>query len=318
MISTECKGVDAARSNGPQVQEKSGDFAASRIVMSTDQAGATQIALRHSFVSMLFALVVAEVAIQASRLFEVIANPQSGMSIIGILRDVPVSNSWTVLAPLGHLILVFVLVSTSWVGWSRSIDRDRDIEQIFSVSFLQLLIELSLVVLYFVLARSVELTSSGPAAIPSPSVVPEAKWLFCIYVGYAVWDLFNDALPSKYPEHEWPWFKNSPVLRWLGILISGVVARCSVSALCAGAVCLVTKLAGPSSTALSAASGDAALLCVVIFFWLAKDWEPWIASVIAPERHRKGTRATGQLKLRHVGSIALIFIYIIFLILMRA
>ena len=131
------------------------------------------------------------------------------------------------IAPVSHLVLVLAVICMSWVGWSRSIDRGdaRDVDDIFSVGFLLLLIELLLVVSYFVLASSVELTtplSRGqqnlPAAIASPSAAPEAFWILLIFVGYCIWDLFADALPRYYKEKaKGPFYDFSRCLNWITI-----------------------------------------------------------------------------------------------------
>jgi len=279
------------------------------------------MALRHAFVSMLFALVIAEIAIQASNLVAVASNEWATKSVLTVLRDVPSPGGWLMLAPMSHLLLVFVLISMSWVGWSRSIERggSRDIHQIFSIPFLLLLIELLLVVLYFILARSVELHTKDapPVTISRPSSIPEAWWITVIFLGYVIWDIFNDALPRYYPKDKRP-LAGNPFLSWLIVLAFGFVARCWVSLVCAGAACLVLWRSGsPSQTPLQVVFADLALLCVVVWFWMAKSWEPLVENLIPWEKNRERGRhfEESSIALR-ASAVVLIPIYILFLALM--
>jgi hypothetical protein len=176
-----------------------------------------------------------------------------------------------------------------------------------------LLVELLLVVLYFILARSVELQSkeAPPVTITTPSLIPEAWWLTLIFLGYVVWDIFYDALPSHLPKDKRP-LAGVPVLSWLIVLTSGFIARCWVSLACAGGAWLVLRYAAPSQTPLQVAFGDLALICVVVWFRIAKSWEPLIENLVPWEKHRKGVRQFQA----SPAAVVLIVIYILFLALM--
>ena len=136
-----------------------------------------QNALREAFVEMLFALAVAQVAIHAADL-------------------VKVSSSLGAKMPaFAHLFLALMLIAASWVGWrgSRSPGMQRDVESIFSIAFIGLLVDVFLVVIYFIIVRQVDIEQKGdsPVLLP-PSAVPEALLLLVVFVVYAVWDLVTD------------------------------------------------------------------------------------------------------------------------------
>ena len=290
--------------------------------MATDapQSLMHPMTLRHTLVSMLFALVIAELAIQSSDLVTAIGNEWTDFG----LRNAFSQNIWLVLAPITHLILVLTLVCTSWVGWSKSISHvdARDVSEIFSIDFFLLLVELLLVVMYFVLARSVEQNISlisdqhvQTSTAHLPSAVPEALWLMMIYVGYFVWDVFTDALPRHFPAEKRPFFHRNSILSWLTTLLSGVAVRCLVSALSIVGAFAVFSIARSSPQApVNVVCADTALLCIVIWFWKGKSWEPWIVKFLMPwELHRKGGReldgAGPSIKI----SFLLIFAYLVFL-----
>jgi len=157
--------------------------------------------LRHTFVGMLFALAIAQAAILFGDLFKVFTfGWDYHMTIEGLIERLK-TESYLLVAPASHLFLGVILVSHSWVGWSKSKSggKSREIDDIFSASFFLLIIEVFFVVLYFILISSVELSIDGfliknnlSAAIVAPSAAPEATLLFMIFLVYAIWDLISD------------------------------------------------------------------------------------------------------------------------------
>lgn len=101
--------------------------------------------LRFGFVEMLFALTVAEIAIQLGELFT---------------SDLVF---WEAPTPYAHLSLALILVAASWVGWatSRAEGAKRDVKKIFSWEFVVLLIDVVLVVSYFILVKGVDTERAG-------------------------------------------------------------------------------------------------------------------------------------------------------------
>src|SRR5262249_10854177 len=132
--------------------------------------------LRFTFVEMLFALAVGQVAIRVS--------------------DVVVhSASTSAAAALAHLFLGLMLIATSWFGWKQSELRTprHEVERLISMQTLCLLLDVLLVILYFVLVEQVDVATS-PTAIGSsmPSAHPESVTLVVVFSVYVLWDLLTD------------------------------------------------------------------------------------------------------------------------------
>ena|SRR5271157_6652220 len=128
--------------------------------------------LRHEFVGMMFAVTIGEVGLQTASLIKA-------------------GHYLHYLPAYSHLILATVLIAASWVGWTRSPSPGarQDVGAIFSAEFLILLVDVALVILYFILVQAVDF-SEGPG--PSrASAAPEAFWLLWIFSLYLVWDVLT-------------------------------------------------------------------------------------------------------------------------------
>jgi len=133
--------------------------------------------LREAFVEMLFALAVSQVAIYAADL----TNVQSDWN--------------SKLPPLVHLGLGLLLIATSWVGWRQSASpgMKEGIRYVFSRPFVGLLLDVILVILYFIVVRTVEIQErGGEITLSSQSAQPEAGWVGGVFAVYVVWDLLSD------------------------------------------------------------------------------------------------------------------------------
>jgi hypothetical protein len=105
--------------------------------------------LRFVFVQMLFALTMGEIARQVAAL----------VSQAGIYEA---TVSYT------HLILATFLVATSWVGWTRSeASKKLRVEDVFSWPFIVLLLDVFLVICYFIIVKRAETPKSTGKIIPS-------------------------------------------------------------------------------------------------------------------------------------------------------
>src|SRR4051812_13223719 len=100
--------------------------------------------IRFVFVQLLFSLAIGEVA---RRLAEI-----HGQGA-GLMDSVPAYT---------HLALAGLTIATSWVGWNGS-DANRRITttQVFSSSFLILLVDVLLVIFYFMLVKCSEVPQPG-------------------------------------------------------------------------------------------------------------------------------------------------------------
>jgi hypothetical protein len=208
----------------------------------------TEDPLRYAFVEMLFALAVSQVAIHAADL----------LGIQGTFLEK--------LPGFAHLALGLIVIAASWVGWrqSQSPGMKEQIRSQFSLRFVGLLIDVLLVILYFVLVRSVEIEQEAGATVhASASALPEAFWLMAVFAVYAVWDLIADVfsagcLPAL------SLFK----LLWKGIRVAVV---CAASSLLSLALCYVVYCAARDAVdGIAVALLDAALLIVVLLFRVIK------------------------------------------------
>ena len=88
-----------------------------------------------------------------------------------------------------HLILATMVIAASWVGWCRSVapGAREDVEGIFQWEFVVLLLDVSLVITYFILVRTVDFAKERSPRIDSASTV--AFLIFAIFALYLVWDL---------------------------------------------------------------------------------------------------------------------------------
>lgn len=135
------------------------------------------IEIRFVFVEMLFALTIAEVATQVATLVE---------EGVGLSEA---ASSYT------HLLLATVLVAASYIGWKNSVAKGNrsPVEEVFRLGFVVLLLDLALVVFYFILARGAE---KPVHHVVTPSAKNETTWILIIFVGYFVWDVLTKAVPA--------------------------------------------------------------------------------------------------------------------------
>jgi hypothetical protein len=111
--------------------------------------------LRHEFVGMMFAVTIGEVGLQAAAL-------------------VHVGHPAQFLPAYFHLVLATIVVATSWVGWSLSVapGARQDVGGVFQWEFIVLIVDVSLVITYFILVRTVDFGSEGSSHVDPASTVP--------------------------------------------------------------------------------------------------------------------------------------------------
>jgi hypothetical protein len=129
--------------------------------------------LRHEFVGMMFALAIGEVAVQASVLVR--------------------AGNWMHFLPAySHLFLAAIVIAASWVGWtlSPSPGARQDVRNVFQFSFVVLLLDVFLVVVYFILAKTVDIAGEGTIKL-NASARPETFWILVIFGAYFVWDVIT-------------------------------------------------------------------------------------------------------------------------------
>jgi hypothetical protein len=171
--------------------------------------------------------------------------------------------NWHDLSFYTYLALTTALVTTSWLGWSRSVQAAPRVQNVFTWLFVMLLIDLALVICYFVIANNVGIRRHGDTPA-TRSATKETVGIMVVFFGYLVWDIVTHG-PRDYLAH-WERLENL------------VYARATL--LCFG-------LAGLSWAALRKINGnkpvvfvDLALLCLVFLFRALKEKEwPWLVAL---------------------------------------
>jgi hypothetical protein len=159
-----------------------------------------------------------------------------------------------------HLFLATIMIATSWVGWSlsRSPGARLDVVAIFQWEFVVLLLDVSLVITYFILVRAVDFGREGVAPrIAPPSTL--AFWTIVVFALYLAWDIVTKIIIyCRKPEAERQWTRKygSRMIPTVVCLILAFVAR------------LVTS----SADLPHYLTADFALLCLVLLFRALKDF----------------------------------------------
>jgi len=190
--------------------------------------------LRHEFVGMMFAVAIGEVGLQVAALVK-----QSNS-----LHDH--FSSYT------HLLLATTLIAASWVGWTRSVaPRARqDVTGIFQIPFLVLLVDVVLVICYFVVARSVELPTPGEALSAA------ARWMCYIFVLYLLWDVLTKFGARRSLASSFHWKSMLPAIPTF---------------VCAVLAYFAMRWSSPTVSASHVVLADMALLALVLLFRAGKE-----------------------------------------------
>ncbi len=254
--------------------------------------------LRHTFVGMLFALAIGQAAILFGDLFRVIVYDWDfRISIDGFLQTVK-SDDYLIIAPIGHLLLGVVLVALSWVGWShsKSGSGSRRIKNVFSIAFLLLIIEVILVIQYFILINSVEIDIKSfliykdlKSAIPSVSAAPEATIMLVIFGTYTLWDMISDVFLGPIAKKDKPCNK-AYILSDFITFLTGIITYSGVSLICVFIAWYIQSIAVTPSSPISVFYTDIALIALLFFFRAAKALEQFIMIIFPWEKKRIGAR----------------------------
>lgn len=129
--------------------------------------------VRHEFVGMMFAVTIGEVGLQVASL-------------------VQAKHFIHFLPYYSHLFMATIVITSSWIGWTLSPapgGRD-DTKGIFTWGFVTLLLDVFLVVTYFIIVRAIEVgKGKEPSRIDPPGTV--ALLIVAMFSLYLVWDLIT-------------------------------------------------------------------------------------------------------------------------------
>ena len=98
--------------------------------------------------------------------------------------------------------MALLLIAASYIGWSSSSSSHRDTSQlttVFSWDFVELMLDVTLVITYFVLVHLSE-EPEGDTGDISASMVHEAICVPAIFLLYLVWDIVSKLPFRKYPK----------------------------------------------------------------------------------------------------------------------
>lgn len=148
--------------------------------------------LRVIFVQMLFALTIGQVAMRVIDLIKHGGNP--------------------LVHPTAflHLILCVIILTSSWVGWqlSQASENSEKINSVFSLQYVILLIDISLVIMYFIIVSwSFEIDKTGN--IVPPKVSKAVYWTMIIFLTYFIWDIFTKGFALVYRKGEPRYIKHT-------------------------------------------------------------------------------------------------------------
>ncbi len=139
--------------------------------------------LRFEFVGMLFALAIGQVAIECGDI---------------VMKD---CLRWEYRHVYSHLLLATVIIATSWVGWqtSHSYANTKLIRSSFSQQFVVLMIDIFLVICYFIIVRGAEAYYEEPGwSAPEPDGQNQTRWTMVIFVTYIIWDIITKLVIPSY------------------------------------------------------------------------------------------------------------------------
>jgi hypothetical protein len=206
---------------------------------------------------------------------------------------VQAGHVWQFLPAYTHLWLATFAVAVSWVGWSKSTKRE-DVQRVFEFAFIVLLLDMAMVVTYFILVRTVDFSPEGHQRIDGASDV--AKWHIVIFALYLIWDLVTKVLMYRRPDHvrlgdglpKW----RSSMASWLGSLdglnmwFESDGVRMIPTIFCLG-IAWVLRDQFKGADKLHWITADFALVFLILLFRALKDWISWWQDTKTAKTRRK-------------------------------
>ena len=191
---------------------------------------------KHEFVALMFAVAMAEIGLQASNI----------VTRHDFAHDIP---------GISHLILAFVVVATSWVGWCKTLSPGglHDVNRVFEGEFLILVLDVLLVILYLILIRTGGILEVSQKTTPLAG--NDGFWIFAIFFGYVLWDILTKLINKKVDE----------------LLIRKYLLRFVVTLLCCF-IALIVWLCTRSVDTAHTVPAHFALISIVLLFRAAKEW----------------------------------------------
>lgn len=131
--------------------------------------------LRIDFIGMAFALAIGQVGLEIGEFYS------TGLKV------------WDYPFVFSHLFLGTYIIASSWVGWNRSKSKGtfEAFNGNFGKSFIILLLDLFLVICYFIIIKGVEKPYLEEFSLLNVSAKIELDWSLTIVITYIVWDVVS-------------------------------------------------------------------------------------------------------------------------------
>jgi hypothetical protein len=246
--------------------------------------------LQKTFIAMIFAFAVSAVALQLAEFFIVV----TGNWTLHTKADkgFDARELLNLGAILSHLAVALIMITASWVMWSKSQAAGHlaAVESIVSLKFFLVLIEIILVTLYFSISKSAEGDFTKYTAskhfqdyLTPPSASPEALQILIVFILFLLWDFVADVAMS--PLNPNPMSRSERVWNW----IPGTFVYGFVSAVCALLALLVLYFSSGLTSPAAAIAGDLALVILIILFYQLKAIEPYLLKLAKTQATRANT-----------------------------
>ena len=159
--------------------------------------------IRLVFVQLLFALAIGQLALKVG---DVIIGRKVEHNLYSDILTHPFVYS--------HLFLCVFLISASWVGWqaSKASDSPQLAGFVISIEYLILLVDIFLVIAYFMIVRGTEVSSTQAIItgntmqynfpVQPPDSFTERLWVMIIFFMYFIWDLLTKIFKQNFVKHE--------------------------------------------------------------------------------------------------------------------
>lgn len=278
----------------------------------------SQNELHKTFIAMLFAFVASTVGQQIAEILVVITGNWTVDSPVRIIDNIHAGN-WLLMSAASHSALALFMFSMSWVMWSKSqaAGHLQDVQDIFSVKYTILLLEVLLLTLYFALSKSAETdfasytkTNLVTDFVKNPSARPEAIQMIWVFSVFALWDYLSDVFTSPRSS------ASTNVVARAFTHIPGVLTYCSVSILCAIVAWSISQVTPPKGSPQQAILGDLSLVILLLFFTRAKSLEYYMLLCFPNEKSRKNTARNNPPTTRNF--MVMIFLVVMFLVVVTA
>ena len=179
--------------------------------------------------------------------------------VIGKVLD-PFLDAKTISGPgVMHLVLAAILTLTSWVGYHNSLNRPTYFIRFPNLPLFQFLLDIAMVVAYWLTAVSAERATNQ--VVDAPSAIPEALFIALSFVLYVAWDYVSNSIRHDDRYERRPISHEVPARRY-------VTLACCLFAI----VLFVVVRFNDSHSARTVYLVDALLIVLLIAFRLLKEY----------------------------------------------